>query len=73
MTRQSANGRRPPRPADWRALQYEPAPGTPLLRCDRRGCGAAYIDDEPSRLAHIAVFGHSPRPAESAKTREDPP
>jgi hypothetical protein len=68
--RQSANGHRPPRPADWRALQYQPS-GAPLLRCDRRGCGAAYLDDEPSRQAHVAVFGHSPRPLEPAPGRED--
>jgi hypothetical protein len=69
--RPSANGHRPPRPADWKALQYQPAEGTPLLRCDRRGCGAAYVNDEPSRQAHVAVFGHSPRPAEPAKPPQE--
>lgn len=63
--RQGANGHRPPRPANWKALQYEPAEGTPLLRC---GCGAAYLDDEPGRRAHVAVFAHSPRPSEPATT-----
>jgi hypothetical protein len=72
--RPSANGRRadPPRaPVDWTAVSYRPAEGTPLRRCS---CGGAYVDDEPSRVAHVAVFGHSPRPAEPATTpREDPP
>ena len=67
MSRQAANGHRPARPADWTALQYQPDPNARLLRCDRRGCGAAYVDDEPSRQAHIAVFGHSPRPPEPAR------
>jgi hypothetical protein len=63
------DGPRPP--VDWSALQYQPAEGTPLRRC---ACGAAFVDDEPSRVAHIQVFGHSPRPAEPASTpREDPP
>ena len=64
--RQSANGYRPEpphRPADWSALQYQPAAGTPLRRCR---CGAVWTDDEPGRQAHIAVFAHSPRPAEPA-------
>jgi len=64
VSRQAANGHRPARPADWTALQYQPAEGTPLRRC---GCGAAYVDDEPSRQAHVAVFSHSPRPAEPAR------
>ena len=69
--RPSANGHRPElphRPADWDALGYRPAEGTPLLRCAR--CGGSWLDDEPGRAAHIAVFGHSPRtrqPAESAE------
>jgi hypothetical protein len=69
MSRQSANGRAPapPRPADWKALQYEPAEGTSLLRC---ACGAAYLDDEPGRRAHVAVFAHSPRPSEPARPQE---
>ena len=69
MSRQAANGHRPARPgpaADWTRLQYQPT-GAPLLRCDRRGCGAAYVDDEPSRQAHVAVFGHSPRTAEPTR------
>ncbi len=63
--RQPANGHRPG-PPGWSA-QYQPS-GAPLRRCDRRGCGAAYIDDEPSRAAHVAVFGHSPRAREPAET-----
>jgi len=64
----AANGHRPgrpPPPADW-GEQYEPT-GAPLLRCGSRGCGAAYVDDEPSRHAHAAVFGHQPRPSEPAQ------
>jgi hypothetical protein len=57
---------RQPRRVDWAAFNYLPS-GAPLLRCARRGCGAAYTDDEPGRQAHIAVFGHSPR------TRDDQP
>jgi hypothetical protein len=65
--RQLANGHRPgpPRQAvNWDALGYRPAEGTPLLRCCR--CGAAYLNDDPGRVAHVAVFGHSPKPAEPA-------
>jgi hypothetical protein len=72
--RSSANGYRagPPRaPVDWTALGYRPAEGTPLRRCDR--CGGVYLDDDPSRVAHVAVFGHSPRPAEPATTPEETP
>jgi hypothetical protein len=72
MTRQSANGHRPARPgpaADWTRLQYRPT-GAPLLTCARAGCGAKWIDDEPGRLAHIAVFGHSPRTLEAVRTAE---
>ena len=62
--------RPPPRPpTDWSAVQYQPT-GAPVLRCARRGCGAAYVDDEPSRQAHIAVFGHSPRTLEPARPAE---
>jgi hypothetical protein len=55
--------KRPGPPTDWAALQYEPS-AAPVRRCDRRGCGAAYVDDEPSRQSHIQVFGHAPRPPE---------
>jgi hypothetical protein len=71
--RSSANGYRaePPRaPVDWAAVSYRPAEGTPVRRCS---CGAAYVDDEPSRAAHVAVFGHSPRPAVPATTPEENP
>lgn len=64
-----ANGHRPgpPRHAvDWDALGYRPAEGTPLRACDRHGCGAKYLDDDPGRQAHIAVFGHSPRTSQPA-------
>ena len=71
MSRQSANGRAGQGPArlgapppDW-AVHYEPT-GAPPLTCHRRGCGARYLDDGPGRQAHIAVFGHSPRPGEPA-------
>ena len=65
MSRQSANGHRPP---DW-SVQYQPT-GAPLLTCARAGCGAKWIDDEPGRQAHIAVFGHSPRTLEPARPAE---
>jgi hypothetical protein len=70
----SVSNRRPPRPPiDWAALQYRPS-GAPLLRCARRGCGASYVDDEPSRAAHVTVFGHSPRTSEPANPpNENPP
>jgi hypothetical protein len=64
--RQSANGRRDTdrrKPADWIAA-YQPAEGTPLLACRAPHCGAYYLDDEPARAAHKAVFGHKPRPRE---------
>lgn len=67
----SANGRRPGPPrqtVDWAARQCQPNPDTRLLACDRRGCGAKYLDDGPGRQAHIAVFGHSPRTDEPATT-----
>ena len=48
-----------PTPADWRQLQYQPSPSTPLRTCAR--CGARYLDDPPGRDAHHAVFGHQPR------------
>lgn len=64
--RQPANGHRAAHPpADW-AVQYQPDPRTPLRTCGR--CGARYLDDEPGRRAHVAVFAHSPRPPEPAKT-----
>ena len=68
--RPASNGHRPgpPRPAtDWDALGYRPDPRTPLRTCTRPGCGGAYLDDEPSRVAHVAVFGHSPKPREPAR------
>lgn len=49
---------RKPRPAQAARDAYQPAEGTPLLTC---GCGAAYLDDPPSRAAHLAVFGHRPQ------------
>jgi hypothetical protein len=78
MTRRqpSANGHRQAPPhatTDWSAVQYQPAPGTPLLRCGR--CGAAWLDDDPGRQAHIAVFSHSPRtcqPAQPPQPTEGP-
>ena len=72
--RAPANGHRPgpPRPAvDWDALGYRPDPATPLRGCAR--CGGAYLDDEPSRVAHVAVFGHSPKPREPAKPAKEEP
>jgi len=48
-----------PAAADWAAMQYRPAPGTPLLTC---WCGAVYLDDQPARAAHRTVFGHHPAP-----------
>jgi hypothetical protein len=60
--RPSPNGHRgelPHRPADWNALGYRPAEGTPSRTCTR--CGARYLDDDPCRAAHITVIGHSPR------------
>ena len=71
--RPSPNGHRPgpPCPAvDWDALSDRPDPRTPLRACAR--CGGAYLDDEPSRVAHVAVFDHSPKPREPAQ-QEDPP
>jgi hypothetical protein len=70
--RSSANGHRPEpphRPVNW-AAHYQPT-GAPLRTCARAGCGAKWIDDEPGRQAHIAVFGHSPKPAEPAKTPKE--
>ena len=63
----SPNGHRPgppPAPADLDAAQHQPGPGTPLLRC---ACGGYWLDDEPGRHAHRAVFGHQPRPREPAR------
>ena len=64
----SANGHRPGPPrqaADWDREDYQRDPRTSLLACR---CGARYLDDGPGRQAHIAVFGHSPRPGEPATT-----
>ena len=64
MSRAESNGRRQASlPTDWAALQYTPS-GAPVRRCTR--CGGAYVDDEPSRAAHVPVFGHSPRTAETS-------
>ncbi len=74
--RQPANGHRPgpPRQAVNWAAQYQPGPNAPLRTCARPGCGGAYLDDEPSRVAHVAVFGHSPKPREPASpAKEDAP
>jgi hypothetical protein len=68
--RQSANGRVAARePADWAALEYRPAEGTPLLACRR--CGGRYFDDREGRQAHDTVFGHHPRPVEPAEASDD--
>jgi hypothetical protein len=73
MSRQSANSRArtlaPPPPNDWNRDDYRPGPDTPRRTCGR--CGACYLDDEPSRAAHVVVFGHSPRPAEPAKPPQE--
>ena len=58
MSRAESNGHRPGPPVDWSDRQYTPS-GAPVRRCGR--CGGAYVDDEPSRAAHVPVFGHSPR------------
>jgi hypothetical protein len=76
MTRRPSADRRradpPPPPVDYSA-QYQPDPGTPLRHCGAPGCGAAYLDDDPGRRAHAAVFNHSPRPRQPASpAREDP-
>jgi hypothetical protein len=65
------NGTRPGRhpPADWAATAYRPSPGTALLHCAR--CGAAYLDDGPSRDAHRTVFGH--RPPKTPQRQDDQP
>jgi len=68
----TSNGRARHR-IDWGSpqLYYWPAPTTPMLTCRALvpdanrvyfRCGANYIDDEPSRAAHAAVFGHYPSP-----------
>ena len=62
----------PAKPSDWDRDSYRPAPETPLKTCGRAGCGAAYVDDQPSRAAHVAVFGHSPRPREQEAPPCDP-
>lgn len=74
MSRQAANGQAPPSaPAGRDADRHQPGPGPPLLRC---ACGGYWLDDEPGRHAHHAVFAHQPRPRQSAKTpketRRDP-
>jgi hypothetical protein len=62
--RQPANGRSPPTaPAEH--APTAPGPSTALRRC---ACGAVWLDDEPGRHAHRAVFGHQPRPREPAET-----
>lgn len=73
MSRQSANGRAPAphRPVDWNRDGYRPGPDTRRRTCGR--CGACYLDDEPSRAAHVVVFGHSPRPSEPATTPKETP
>jgi len=71
MSRQHANGQAPP--ADWAAASYQPGPNTPLLHCGAPGCGAAYLDDEPGRQAHTAVFAHSPRPRQAASPPQENP
>ena len=64
--RAESNGRRQaPLPTDWADRQYTPS-GAPVRRCGR--CGGAYVDDEPSRAAHVPVFGHSPRTARTSPT-----
>ena len=72
----TANGHRPEPPhamTDWTRLQYQPT-GAPLRTCAAAGCGAKWVDDEPGRQAHIAVFAHSPRPRQPAsQPQEDPP
>jgi hypothetical protein len=73
MSRPSANGQAPPRPADWAAASYQPASGTPLRHCGAHGCGAAYLDDDPGRQAHIAVFAHSPRPRQATSSPQENP
>lgn len=70
MSRQSGGGSSP-KPVDWDRESYRPAPDTPVKTCGRAGCGAVYVDDQPSRAAHVAVFGHSPKPAEPAKAPKD--
>ena len=71
----TANGHRPEpphRPADWTRLQYQPT-GAPLRTCAAAGCGAKWVDDEPGRQAHIAVFAHSPRPRQPASQPQEEP
>jgi hypothetical protein len=59
VSRQAANGQAPPSaPAD----RHQPGPGPPLLRS---ACGGYWLDDEPGRDAHHAVFGHQPRTREA--------
>lgn len=53
-------GRTRKTPVKWDALQYQPAPSTPLLACK---CGASWLDDKPGRDAHRVVFGHDPQTA----------
>jgi hypothetical protein len=70
--RQSANGRRGAhQPADWAALAYRPAEGTPLLACRAPHCGAVYLNDDQGRAAHNTVFGHHPRPREPEPEASD--
>jgi hypothetical protein len=62
--RQSRPPARQPRPAQAARDAYRPAEGTPLAYC---ACGAAYLDDPPSRAAHLAVFGHRPQRAHATE------
>jgi hypothetical protein len=67
-SRQLASGKAPP---DW-SVQYRPSSAW-LLTCSRHGCGAKYLDDDPGRQAHIAVFGHSPRTSQPASPPKENP
>jgi len=60
VTARQARARRRRRDAAEPARDgYRPAEGTPLVTCE---CGAAFVDDPPSRRAYLIVFGHRPRP-----------
>jgi hypothetical protein len=54
---------RAPRRSSGRAEAVRPAyqrgPDTALLVCAE--CGANYLNDQPGRAAHKAVFGHQPK------------
>ena len=51
------------RPAQAARDGYRPAEGAPVLGCT---CGAVFVDDPPSRRAHLVVFGHRPQVAKTA-------